>query len=165
MTPWRGRHARPGASRRRAVAAFVLGWLLSGTAYGETFPVDDSASQVLDSNIRMQWETVAPRRGASPNVVGQTTVLVRLDVAPWRGRNGRIFMLLPPRAEAPIEVRWTTRGHLQPGSLRSGERATVFAGLVASDLIEDTLVIRIATDGESLERDEQLEFRFEIEVD
>lgn len=131
----------------------------------ETFPVDDSLSQVLDTNIRMQWESVAPGRGRSANVIGQTTVLVRLDVSPWRGRNGRIFMLLPPRAEAPIEARWTTRGRLQPGVLRSGERALVFAGPVSAELLEDTLVIRISTDGERLEREESLEFSFEIEVD
>lgn len=131
----------------------------------ETFPVDDSLSQVLETNIRMQWESVAPGRGRSANVIGQTTVLVRLDVSPWQGRNGRIFMLLPPRAEAPIEAKWTTRGRLQPGILRSGERALVFAGPVSAELLEDTLVIRISTDGERLEREESLEFRFEIEVD
>lgn len=142
---------------------FALLWF--GNAYAETFPVDDSRSQVLDNNIRMQWESVAPGRGRSTNVVGQTTVLLRLDVAPWRGRSGRIFMLLPARAESPIEARWTTRGYLQPGLLRSGERALVFAGVITADQVEDTLVLRITTDGERLERDETLQFSFEIEVD
>ena len=150
----------------RALAACGAILLLgSGAVLAETFPVDDSLSQVLDTNIRMQWESVAPGRGRSANVTGQTTVLVRLDVSPWQGRNGRIFMRLPPRAEAPIEARWTTRGRLQPGVLRSGERALVFAGPVSAELFEDTLVIRISTDGERLEREESLEFSFEIEVD
>lgn len=150
---------------RALAACCAIGLLGSGAVVAETFPVDDSLSQVLDTNIRMQWESVAPGRGRSANVIGQTTVLVRLDVSPWRGRNGRIFMLLPPRAEAPIEARWTTRGRLQPGVLRSGERALVFAGPVSAELLEDTLVIRISTDGERLEREESLEFSFEIEVD
>lgn len=148
-----------------AVCWGVLGLLFSGTASAETFPVDDSRSQVLDNNIRMQWESVAPGRGRSTNVVGQTTVLLRLDVARWRGRSGRIFILLPARAESPIEARWTTRGYLQPGLLRSGERALVYAGMITADQVEDTLVLRITTDGERLERDETLEFSFEIEVD
>lgn len=143
----------------------TIALLWFGNAFAETFPVDDSRSQVLDNNIRMQWESVAPGRGRSTNVVGQTTVLLRLDVAPWRGRSGRIFMLLPARAESPIEARWTTRGYLQPGVLRSGERALVFAGMITTDQVEDTLVLRITTDGERLERAETLQFSFEIEVD
>jgi hypothetical protein len=146
-------------------AWLVLALLLAGSAQADTYPVDDSASQVLDSNVRMQWVAIAPGRGSSPNVVGQTTVIVRLDVADWQGRNGRIFMLLPARPDGEIEATWTTRGRLQPGSMRSGERATVFAGPVTTDAIEDTLVIRITTNGEHLERVEALEFSFEIEVD
>lgn len=147
------------------MAGLGLALILGATAQAETFRVDDSRSQVLDAHLRMQWESFAPGRGSSTDVVGQTTVIVRLDVSPWRGRAGRIFMSLPPRAEAPVEARWTTRGRLQPGVLRAGERALVFAGPVTVDLIEDTLVIRITTDGERLEREESLEFSFEIEVD
>ena len=143
----------------------VLALLLAGPIRADTYPVDDSASQVLDSNVRMQWVAIAPGRGSSPNVIGQTTVIVRLDVGDWQGRNGRIFMLLPARPDGEIEATWTTRGRLQPGSMRSGERATVFAGPVTTDVIEDTLVIRITTNGEHLERVESLEFSFEIEVD
>lgn len=149
----------------RARPWLVLALLLAGPAQAETYPVDDSASQVLDSNVRMQWVAIAPGRGSSPNVVGQTTVIVRLDVAEWQGRNGRIFMLLPARPDGEIEATWTTRGRLQPGSMRSGERATVFAGQLTTDTIEDTLVIRLTTNGEYLERVESLEFSFEIEVD
>jgi hypothetical protein len=150
----------------RYVAA--LGLLTGATGVvlaSETLPVDDSRSQVLDSQVRMEWESIVPGHGRSNRVIGQTTVIVRLDVEPWRGRDGKIFMLLLPRAEAPIEARWTTRGTLQPGLLRSGERVMVFAGVVPGGLLEDTIVLRMATDGDSLGRDESLDFRFEIEVD
>jgi hypothetical protein len=155
-------HAR---HRSRMAICGVIVLLLASAGHSATYRVDDSASQVLDATVRMQWEAVAPGAGASPNVVGQTTVIVRLAVAPWRGRQGRIFMTLPPRPDGPIEAAWTTRGRLQPGSLRSGERATVYAGLIDSDLLEDTLVIRLTTSGERMDRDEALEFSFEIEVD
>jgi hypothetical protein len=151
--------------RHSGIAGLVLACAGHLAATAASFPVDDSASQVLDQNVRMQWETAAPGVGSSPRVVGQATVIVRLDVSAWRGSAGRIFMTLPPRAEAPVEARWTTRGRLQPGSIRSGERAMVFAGPILLDLLEDTLVLRIATDGELLERDEALEFGFEIEVE
>lgn len=136
-----------------------------GLAQGTSFPVDDSASQVLDQSVHLEWESVAPGRTASPDMVGQATVLLRLDVARWRGRVGRIFMSLPPRAGSAVEAKWTTLGRLAPGALRSGERATVFAGVIDADMLEDTLVIRIRTNGELMQRDESLEFRFEIEVD
>jgi hypothetical protein len=152
-------------SRLAGIASLGLALILCGAVQAETFRVDDSRSQVLDPHLRMQWESIAPGRGSSTDVVGQTTVIVRLDVSPWQGRAGRIFMSLPPRAEAPVQARWTTRGRLQSGLLRSGERAVVFAGPIAADLLEDTLVIRITTDGERLEREESLEFSFEIEVD
>jgi hypothetical protein len=146
-------------------ALILLAMFSGGTVQAETFAVDDSRSQVLDSNVRMVWESLAPGRGRSSQVIGQTTVIVRLDVEPWVGRQGRIFMLLPPRTEAAVEAQWTTRGPLQPGRLRSGERAMVFAGQIQAGLLEDTLVIRLSTDGDSLVRDESLQFSFEIEVE
>jgi hypothetical protein len=160
---------RPAARRcswgRWRLLLGVFAVFVAVTARTETFRIDDSASQVLDSSVRMQWEAPAPGRSGSQRVLGQATVLVRLAIGPWRGRTGRIFMTLPARPEGAIEATWTTRGRLQPGSLRSGERIVVFAGALAEDLVEDTLVIRIAADGESMERDEALEFGFEIEVD
>jgi hypothetical protein len=147
-----------------ATSTLILFAVIAGeAARAATFSVDDSASQVLHPDVRMQWEAAAPGGGA--NVIGQTTVIARLDVSPWLGRQGRIFMTLPARAEGVIEARWTTRGRLQPGALRSGERALVFVGPISMSLIEDTLVIRIITNGELLERVELLEFGFEIEVD
>jgi hypothetical protein len=159
------------AMRSRRIRPAIFGGVLAlalavgGATQAQTFRVDDSKSQVLDTQVRMQWESVAPGPGRSATVVGQTTVLVRLDVAEWQGLVGRIFMRLPARPDGAVEVRWTTRGRLQPGSLRSGERAMVFSGVVPAALLEDTLVIRLSTDGESLDREEALEFSFEIEVD
>lgn len=150
---------------RQSAAVVALALAACGAAQAQTFRIDDSQSQVLDTQVRMQWESAAPGPGRSAMAVGQTTVLVRLDVAEWQGLGGRIFMRLPARPDGAIEARWTTRGRLQPGSLRSGERAMVFSGVVPAALLEDTLVIRISTDGERLEREESLEFSFEIEVD
>ena len=142
-------------------------WLgiLFADAHAATYPVDDSASQVLTPNLKMQWESVAPSQGIGNRVIGQLVVLVRLQLAPWRDRNARVFMTLPARAEGAITATWTTRGVLQAGSLRSGERALIYAGRVAADRLEDTLALTLTADGTRLERAERLEFRFSIEVD
>jgi hypothetical protein len=145
-------------------SVFSLGILLAD-AQAATYPVDDSASQVLTPNLKMQWESVAPAEGIGNRVVGQLVVLVRLRLAPWRDRNARVFMSLPARPEGAISATWTTRGILQTGSLRSGERALIYAGRIAADRLEDTLALTLTMDGTRLERAERLEFRFSIEVD
>jgi hypothetical protein len=133
-------------------------------AWPRPFPVDDSLSQVLDTNVRMQWESVAPGRGRSAMSSGRPRYRAprRIAVA---GTQRTHFHAAAGPAGRLRSRRVDHAGPLQPGMLRSGERALVFAGPVRPNCIEDTLVIRITTDGERLERDESLEFSFEIEVD
>ncbi len=134
-------------------------------AIAATYPVDDSASQVLDSTLRMRWDSVTPQPGAQTGVTGITTVLVRLDVAPWKGRQGRIYLVLPAQPAGAISASWTARGPLLPGALRSGERTLVYAGVLESERIEDTLRLVIQADGRKLVRSEQLRFSFEIDLE
>lgn len=149
-------------------AAFVLLALLAcaATARAQTQRVDDSASQVLSSTLRLR-PTDAPARGVlSTRVAGEVEVLVRLDVAPWHGRSGRVYMTIPAdAADAAYAVRWTTRGRLLAGALRPGERALVHAGPLPDGLLEDTLRLHIEADGTRLRRAEQLAFSFEIDLD
>lgn len=131
----------------------------------QTHRVDDSASQVLANNVRMKWDSVAPKPGERPTVSGEVGVLVRLDTAPWAGRHGRIFLVLPPQASGEITATWTSQGRLMPGVLRSGERTLVYAGLLPAGLLEDTLRLTLQADGGKLVRAEQLHFSFEVDVE
>src|SRR3546814_19888460 len=90
-----------------------------------------------------------PARGAALHMVsGEIAVRVRLDVSPWQGRSGRIYMLLPEQPAGAITATWTTRGRLLPGVLRAGERALVYAGPIAGGgLLEETLRLRLPADG------------------
>lgn len=124
--------------------------------------VDDSASQVLGGLVRMKWKDVRPGPGASNELVGQTTVLTRLDMSPFRGRSGRLFMVLGPQS-GPVRASWTTRGVLLPGELRDGERTLVYAGLVGADLFEDTMVLTITASADVFAQPDRLEFHFEFE--
>jgi hypothetical protein len=151
--------------RDLALAIAVLGLLATLPAYAATHAIDDSASQVLGSNLRMKWDSPAPQRGQRPTVSGTVTVLARLNVAVWKGHVGRIYMKLPAQASGPVTASWSTRGPLLPGILRAGERTLVYAGPITSDLIEDTLRLVIQTDGDRLVRTEQLNFSFEIDVE
>jgi hypothetical protein len=131
----------------------------------QTHRVDDSASEVIGNTVKMTWDTPAPQPGRRQLLTGDITVLVRLDVAQWKGRQGRIYMVLPAQSFGMVTASWTSRGRLLEGTLRSGERTLVHAGPITSDRIEDTLVLKIDADGRGLTRTEQLNFSFEIDVE
>jgi hypothetical protein len=152
---------------KRWLGLLVLALACCGSAAvaAETFRVDDSGSQVQGGSVRMKWDDPVPRAGLQSGLSGQTTVFVRLNVSPWQGRQGRIYMRLPVPASGPLTVTWTTRGILQAGAVRAGERALVYAGPIPSGLLEDTMRLQIQADGRRLTRAEQLDFSFEIDVE
>lgn len=124
--------------------------------------VDDSGTQVLGGLTRLEWMDPSP--GASNVMAGQVTVLVRLDVSPWQGRNVRIYQRLSKQA-MPVRVEWTARGPLLPGAMADGERALVYSGPVTGATLSDTFVLTILADGQLFERPEVLDFSFEIELE
>lgn len=150
--------------RTRAFAA-LLALAAAFSAPAQTYRVDDSASQVLGSTLRLKPATLPARGAPMYMVAGEIEVLVRLDVSPWQGRRGRIYMLLPQRPGRSVTATWTTRGRLLPGALRSGERALVYSGPIPAGRLEDTQRLRIEADGRQLRPSEQLEFIFEIDLD
>lgn len=134
-------------------------------AHAQTFKVDDSASQVLGGPVAMKWEAFVPRPGQDDALMGTMTVLVRLDVSPWKGRTARIYHIFPAHPSGPFIARWTTQGRLLPGTIRDGERALVYSGPIQTDVIEDTFRVLVQTSSGRLSRQEQLAFGFEIDVE
>lgn len=133
-------------------------------AWAATYTVDDSRSQVQSQAVRMNWDAPIPAQGAN-TISGRLSVIARLDVSPWRGRQGRIYLTLPLQPLDAVAASWTTRGLLLPGSVRTGQRTLVYAGPITTDLIEDTLHLTITADGDRVIRTEALEFRFEIDLE
>lgn len=132
--------------------------------HAEAFPVDDTGTRVL-GQVDMAWDSATPARGHPDTASGRVTVLLRLDMSPWRGRSGRLYLTLPARPQGRLLARWSTRGPLLPGQLRDGERALVLAGPVTREVIEDTLHLTLHTDGEGEVGAERLDFGFEFEPD
>jgi|TARA_R100000455_G_scaffold13388_1_gene6057 hypothetical protein len=147
-------------------SSFLLASLLfvSATAFPALAAerVDDTGTQVLGGLTRLEW--VDPSPGASNVMAGQVTVLVRLDVSPWQGRNVRIYQTLSKQT-MPVRVEWTARGPLLPGAMSDGERGLVYSGPVTGPTLSDTFVLTILTDGQLFERPEVLDFAFEIELE
>jgi len=164
-----GNTARRAAVRTRAACTLALAALAAAlampTAWAATYRVDDAATIVEDAVVKMRWRNVAPSRRADNTVLGATRVNVRLNIAPWQGRNARIFLVLPVQPPAPLLARWSTQGRLQPGEVASGQRTLVYAGPINAPTIGETLVLQMETDGLQLEAMHRIDFHFEIDVE
>ena len=113
----------------------------------------------------MKWRSLAPNRAVGNAIEGTNVVTVRLNLAPWLNRTGKIYMALPEQPIGQVTAEWTTQGKLLPGQLASGNRTLVFAGPVRANLLEDTIVLRLPADGRRLVAPQRLQFYFEIDVD
>lgn len=148
----------------RAVAVATC---LAATPVGAaTYRVDDNASIPRETSVGMRWRQPAP--GTPPHdltaVDGATAVQLRLNLAPWVGRHGRIFLVLPEQP-TPVNVSWTTQGRLLPGQMNSGQRVAVFSGAIASPWLEETLALKFTANGTRLGAGLRLNFHFEIDVE
>jgi hypothetical protein len=146
-------------------AACCCAFTASGPTEAATFRVDDSATIPQESSATLRWRQLAPSRGGDNSVEGATTVQVRLNLAPWLKRNGRLFLVLPEQSMGQVSVNWTTQGRLLPGNLVSGQRALVYAGPIMTPLLDETLILKIVTDGTRLGSAHRLNFHFEIDID
>jgi hypothetical protein len=145
--------------------AYALAVLLSPAAISATFRVDDSASIPNETNVTMRWKSANPNRFTGNTVEAGILITLRLNVAPWRNRTGKIYMALPQQPIGMVNVEWTTQGRLLPGKLISGERTLVYAGPIRSGTLEDTFAVKVETDGKRLASPQRLQFHFEIDVD
>jgi hypothetical protein len=130
-----------------------------------TFRVDDGASMPLESATPLRWRQFAPSRSNDNVLEGAMTIAVRLNLAPWMNRNGRIFLVLPEQGTAPVRVSWLTQGRLLPGEISPGMRVLVYAGPVAGPILEETIALKIEADGTRLPGMQRLRFHFEIDTD
>lgn len=147
-------------------AALLLALVLATTsATAATYRVDEAGTFPQQSSAPMRWRQVAPGRGGDNTIEGSVTINVRLNLAPWLNRKGRLFLVLPEQPITPVRASWTTQGRLNPGQLVSGQRALVYAGPITSALLADTLVLKLETDGARMTSAQQLNFYFEIDVD
>ena len=147
------------------IPALILFSAFAACAQAATFRVDDSLSLPSESTTTMKWRSLAPSRALGNAVEGTNIVTVRLNLAPWLNRTGKIYMVLPEQPIGKVTADWTTQGKLLPGTLQSGSRTLVFAGPVRVSLLEDTIVLRITADGQRLVAPQRLQFYFEIDLD
>ncbi|MGZ5598561.1 MAG: hypothetical protein ACXWG3_18095, partial [Usitatibacter sp.] len=102
--------------------AFIVALLaLAATcASAATFRVDDTSSLPSETTTPMKWRSLAPNRSIGNAIEGTNVVTVRLNLAPWLNRTGKIYMVLPEQPIGQVTADWTTQGKLLPGQLMSG---------------------------------------------
>ncbi len=140
--------------------------LIANAFAGNTFRVDDSASQPITAHSQLKWKSAAPKGAEAYEAETSTRVNIKLNTQPWIGKMGRIYMALPPLASANGQLRaaWTTQGRLQSGSLVSGGRGLVFQGPITAAILEDIMNVKISVDGRLISTSANLQFYFEIEL-
>lgn len=139
--------------------------IVAAPAAAATFRVDDSLSLPNETTTAMNWRSLAPTRAAGNAVDGANVLTIRLNLAPWVSRTGRIYMGLPEQPIGSVTAQWSTQGKLLPGQVMSGNRTLVYAGPIRTGLLEDTIVLRLSADGRRLVSPQRLQFYFEIDLD
>lgn len=130
-----------------------------------TFRVDDSTTLPSEATTVMKWKSLAPSRTAGNVVEGASVVTIRLNLAPWLSKSGRIYMALPEQPIGQVTAEWATQGRLLPGRLMSGNRTLVYVGTIRAAVLEDTIALKLQADGRRLTAPQRLQFHFEIDLD
>jgi hypothetical protein len=149
----------------------LIGWTLfaslaiAGQAAAATYIVDDSSTIPFETNLPTKWRQTATGRQLGNEVEANTTVTIRLNVAPYLNRVGRIYLALPPQPIGVVNVEWATQGRLLPGALQSGQRTLVYSGPIRTPVLEDNFVVKVVADGRRIAITQRLQFHFEIDLD
>jgi hypothetical protein len=133
--------------------------------HAATFKVDDSASETLQVTSTAQWVSLNPGRSAVNDVEVRTRLQVRLNVAPWLNRQGKIYMVSTGQSTPPFVMSWTSSGALLPNRMLQGQRALVYSGKIGSAQLSDVFYITLRADGRHLATPTALRFGFEIDVE
>ncbi len=151
--------------RKPSLLAFIIIWLAASAAIAKTAVIDDSGTLPNNAALNMRWQQVSPRGPDANTMVGTLGLRVKLNVAPWQKRTGRIYLALPAQAPGPMSVTWTTQGRLLAGRVESGGRTLVYSGPIAAPFIEDMVQLTIRVDGRRMQQLYHINFRFEMDED
>ena len=142
----------------------AVGFLYASISHADSIRLDDAGSYAVQPNVRMQWQSAIASTGSSAATAAQVRVQIRIDTRAYAGQQGRVYMVLPLDAGPPLRAQWQTEGRLLPGSVVSGGRTLVYAGLLPSNALEDQLTVRLSSDVSWLSNSRRLNFHFELDT-
>ena len=147
------------------VSAFCIIWLAVVPVEARTTVIDDSATLPYNAALALHWQQLEPRGHVNNLMVGTLQLRVRLNVAPWLKRSGRIYLVLPAQQPGGMTASWTTHGRLLPGHLTAGSRTLVYSGLVTTPFIEDVVQLTLTVDARRMGQAYPVNCRFEMDDD
>lgn len=157
------------AGRMLPRAGIALAWVaalaIAAPSGAATYIVDDSSTIPFETNVATRWRQGATGRQLGNDLEANAAVTVRLNVAPYMNRVGRIYLALPPQPIGVVNVEWATQGRLLPGALQSGQRTLVYAGPIRAPVLEDNFMVKVVADGRRVALTQRLQFHFEIDLD
>lgn len=159
---------------RIGFAALAL-LLLAGTASAQRVRLDDSPSPVDSLHVDLAWETdaIAALATARPSSVDDLPpatgrlpgVDVRLDTREFIGRQARIFLSIQGLGEAAdVRLAWEAGGRFLEGSVRPGQSALVFEGLIEQPLTSGIFSFFLEVGEVSAVPQDSLEIIYELET-
>jgi hypothetical protein len=157
---------KPACTTARAPCTVAMAFaavVVASGARAATLPIDDTGTVTVQPTMNLRWQELSPRLRNSALMEGAMQVRVRLNVKPWLGRSGKIYMVLPAQLPGDITASWTTTGRLLPGRVQAGSRTLVYSGTINSEVLEDTLMLSLTVDGRRMLQTYSLLFRFEID--
>lgn len=133
-------------------------------AHAASVVLDDSGTQSLEPLVYMRWKTPAPpRSGRDDELIGSTTIRVRINVMPWRKRTVKIYLALPAQPPGPIRATWIAEGLLRSGQASTGNRVLVYQGPITTPYLEDVLKFQFAMNAQLMRRTVPVKFQFELD--
>jgi hypothetical protein len=158
----------PSRCREALAAALCLaaGCALAGTR------LDDSLSPRQHVELTSQWER---RQAEAQDTDQRLAVLVeardvdiRLNTAPWAGKNAEIYIVFPQavsglRLPNAMRIEWRTRGRFAAGVTIPGQRALVYRGPISAAVSGDIFDFTYRIDGRYFDRRLQFQPVFEID--
>jgi hypothetical protein len=151
----------------RALRLCLSGLILASAlpAAAKTTLIDDSGTLPYESTLALHWQQLSPRPPLNNLLTGTLSVRVRLNLAPWLRRNGRIYLRLPAQQPGPMTASWTTQGRLLAGEISTGRRTLVYAGPITAPFIEDVLQLTLNVDAARMQQLYRVNFIFEMDED
>jgi hypothetical protein len=134
-------------------------------ADAKTTVIDDSGTLPYNAPLVLHWQQLSPRRPVNNRMTGTLTLRVKLNVAPWLRRPGRIYLVLPAQQPGAMSATWSTQGRLLAGRVSSGTRSLVYSGSITTPFIEDVLQLTLEVDGTQMRQLYRVNFRFEMDED
>lgn len=126
--------------------------------------LDDSRTHTVPPNVQMQWRPQTPSNPAG-GMEAYLRVNVHIDTADYKGRTGRVYLVMVNDDNASLDAVWTGTGRLRDGQVSSGERTLVYAGRIDTDALTDQFTMRLRTGADWRSDQRRVRMRFELELD